>query len=294
MPTVQYTEQDAKVERYWIPPGAPPDPQDGETYIFKDTIYAWLRNTAGIHQWQVVGRAASGGRGTGPSQPTTTTPAPSRPEQPGSTQTTRPPGEKKEASQQEKTKAPGKKREGIPKVDFHETTPERFVEFRDKLPPDRRAFLTLYSIDEIRDKIKKGAKIFQTADGTAGYMLVPWEGKPGEYDLCNVFRIPGGTPGAGQAAVADAISRGATTLDCLGDRLAEIYHAFGFKVYKVEPFNDAYAPPDWDYAKNGRPNVYYMKYIGGTRDLQEIIRRAETGYYGEFNAEDYPPGYEEK
>ncbi|WP_297030413.1 DUF935 family protein [Thermogutta sp.] len=293
VPTAQYTEQDAKVERYWIPPGAPPDPQDGETYIFKDTIYAWLRNTAGIHQWQVVGRAASGGRGPGPSQPTTTTPAPSRPERPGPTATTRPPGEKKEAPQQEKTKAPGKKREGIPKVDFHETTPERFVEFRDKLPPDRRAFLTLYSIDEIRDKIKKGAKIFQTADGTAGYMLVPWEGKPGEYDLCNVFRIPGGTPGAGQAAVIQAISQGATTLDCIGEGLARIYHKYGFRVYKVVAWDDQYAPAGWDYQKHDRPPIYFMRYVGDTRDPEEIRRRAESGYYGEFRSKDYPIGFVE-
>lgn len=151
----------------------------------------------------------------------------------------------------------------------------------------------MYSIDEIRDKIKKGAKIFQTADGTAGYMLVPWEGKPGEYDLCNVFRTPEGPKGAGQAAVVQAISQGATTLDCIGEGLARIYHKYGFRVYKVVAWDDQYAPAGWDYQKHDRPPIYFMRYVGDTRDPEEIRRRAESGYYGEFDAEQYPEGYEE-
>jgi hypothetical protein len=37
-----------------------------------------------------------------------------------------------------------------------------------------------------------------------------------------------------------------------------------------------------------------MRYVGDTRDPEEIIRRAETGYYGRLKAKDYAPGYEEK
>lgn len=293
VPTAQYTEQETELERYWIPPGAPANPEDGQTYIFKDKIYAWLPNARGIHQWQIVGTVASGGRGTGPSRPTTTTQPPSHPERPKPTETIRQPGEKREVPQQKETKAAGTKREEIPKVDFHETTPERFVQFRDKLPPDRRAFLTLYSAEEIRDKIKQGAKIFQTADGTAGYMLVPIPGRPGEYDLCNVYRTPEGPKGAGQAAVVQAISQGATTLDCIGPYLAEIYHKYGFRVYKVVAWDDQYAPEDWDYEKNDRPPIYFMRYRGDTRDPEEIRQRAEKGYYGKFLAKNYPVGYEE-
>lgn len=91
----------------------------------------------------------------------------------------------------------------------------------------------------------------------------------------------------------EAISQGATTLDCIGDGLAKIYHKFGFKVYKVVPWDDQYAPEGWDYEKNDRPPIYFMRYIGDTRDPEEIKKRAESGYYGVFRKEDFPVGYEE-
>ena len=31
------------------------------------------------------------------------------------------------------------------------------------------------------------------------------------------------------------------------------------KIKKVVKWNDKYAPSGWDYAKEGRPNIYYME-----------------------------------
>jgi len=36
-----------------------------------------------------------------------------------------------------------------------------------------------------------------------------------------------------------------------------------------------------------------MRYVGDTRDPEEIRRRAESGYYGEFRSKDYPIGFVE-
>lgn len=48
-----------------------------------------------------------------------------------------------------------------------------------------------------------------------------------------------------------------------------------------------------DAAAGSRPPIYYMRYVGDTRDPKEIKRRAESGYYGTFDANQYPEGYEE-
>ncbi|ASV75264.1 hypothetical protein THTE_2662 [Thermogutta terrifontis] len=259
----QYERHD--LIKYALPKGLPEDPQEGTLATIDGKTYAYLPDAAGRHQWQRVdqGAVASGGKGGGSPE--------SAP---------KPPAEKRSASK-------------VSSVEFVTAEPKKFVEARDSLTPDMRAFLSPYTEEQIEDKIKHGAKIFLTSDGTAGYMLVPIPGTPGEYDLCNVFRTPKGPKGAGQAAVIQAISQGATTLDCIGEGLARIYHKYGFRVYKVVPWDDQYAPEGWDYEKNDRPPIYFMRYVGDTRDPEEIRRRAESGYYGEFDAEQYPEGYEE-
>ena len=265
--TVPFNYARAKGIQYSLPEGLPENPEEGTRVTIKGKTYAYIPNAAGKLQWQVVDETKS---------------EPSQLKEPSAS-----------PKKEEEHAGPPQKASKLPQVKFGPTTPQRFIQFRDSLPADKRAYLSQYTAEEIEDKIKAGAKIFQTEDGTAGYMLVPIPDRPGEYDLCNVFRTPQGPKGGGQAAVIEAISQGATTLDCIGDGLAKIYHKFGFKVYKVVPWDDQYAPEGWDYEKNDRPPIYFMRYIGDTRDPEEIRQRAETGYYGDFDADQYPEGYEE-
>jgi hypothetical protein len=262
--TVGYAR--AALTRYGLPPGLPRNPRPGQTARIGDKTYIFDPET---HRWRLWDQPASR-----PSEPP-------RPEVPSA----EPPAQ---AAPARPLQSP------LPRVDFQASSPKRFVRFRDQLPKDRLAFLSRYTAQEIAAKIEKGARIYQTADGTAGYMLVPLEGRPGQYDLGNVFRLEHGVPGAGGAAVAKAISQGATTLDCIGPQLAKLYARFGFKVWKVDAWDDQYAPPDWDYEQHGRPNIYYMYYAGETRDEEEIRRRYETRFYPELYPQQYPAGYSGK
>lgn len=100
---------------------------------------------------------------------------------------------------------------------------------------------------------------FLSADGKSG-CLVDENG-----DLGNVFNNSD-TKGAGSAAVLSAIEHGgARTLDCYDGFLPELYTQMGFVAVAKVKWNDDYAPPNWNYDKNGRPDVVIMKYKGGPR-----------------------------
>ncbi len=132
---------------------------------------------------------------------------------------------------------------------LNRTERERFIAQRDKLSPDLRPFLTLFSIEEYdRDRVR----LFLTADGNGGYGL-----KDGE--LISVFSL-GGTR-LGPALVHDAIIRGARKLECLDahNHLSRFYARVGFIEIQRIPWDDQYAPADWNYARFGRPDLVFME-----------------------------------
>ena len=133
-----------------------------------------------------------------------------------------------------------------------------------------------YRPEELEKIIAEGGTLRLMEDGSAGYILTS------DGDLRNVFRIQGSPPGIGARAVIEAISRGAKTLDCLGDGLGFFYARFGFVATKAILWDDAQAPRNWNYEKNDRPNVFFMEYRGETRDAAEIEQRARAGFYPPF------------
>jgi hypothetical protein len=135
---------------------------------------------------------------------------------------------------------------GRPDVRFTETADlERFNAAVRQNP--RKEFLTEHSHEELG-----GSRVFQSDDGHAGFVLSP------QGDLQNVFRNPGGTPGAGRAAVEQAISAGAKTLDAYDGFLPDLYQQAGFREVGRMKFVDEFAPEGWDYEKYGRPDVVFM------------------------------------
>lgn len=111
----------------------------------------------------------------------------------------------------------------------------------------RAAYLTAPTREELA-----ASRIFMSEDGQAGFRLAP------DGDLQNVFRNPGGQPGAGKLAVAEAIQRGATTLDAFDGFLPDLYARFGFVETGRMRFVDEYAPEGWNFARDGRPDVVFM------------------------------------
>lgn len=128
-----------------------------------------------------------------------------------------------------------------------EASPEEFIKQRDKLPKDKKPFLTQYASNEYK---AAGVKLKLHESGNGGY------GLKGD-ELISVFSLPGAH--LGNQVVQDAVANGAKRLDCLGKRLVTLYRQNGFKVVKIDKWDEKYAPNDWDYAKHGKPDLYYME-----------------------------------
>lgn len=128
-----------------------------------------------------------------------------------------------------------------------DASPEEFIKQRDKLPKDKKPFLTLYTANEYKTA---GVKLKLHESGNGGY------GLKGD-ELISVFSLPGNH--LGYQLVEDAKANGARRLDCLGKKLVSTYKRNGFEVVKIDKWDDRYAPKDWDYAEHGKPDIYYME-----------------------------------
>jgi hypothetical protein len=141
-----------------------------------------------------------------------------------------------------------------PERQMASATPEQFVAARNE--SERAAFLSDKSADEL-----KNDKLSLSRDGHTGYALDP------KNDLQNLFN--NGPKGGGKVALVDAIKNGAETLDAFDSFLPRLYAAHGFVVTGRIKFNDEFAPAGWDYAKDGRPDIVFMRYAGGDRETIE-------------------------
>ena len=148
--------------------------------------------------------------------------------------------------------------EGAQPQPFKQLEPDElstYVEAVASMPTGKRSFLTPYTAEQLREKVAGGARVYLTDDGV-GYILDAG-------DLQGVINA-GSRKGAGSAAVEDAIKNGARTLDAYEWKdgkvsLPRFYAKFGFRETKRFPWDDAYAPPDWDYDVYGRPDVVLME-----------------------------------
>jgi hypothetical protein len=150
---------------------------------------------------------------------------------------------------------------GIPK-NFVKTNPLEFIKARNL--STRQEFLTPYSAEDLAK-----FDLYLSEYGKVGYAITP------EKDLVNVFNNSG-VKGVGAQAVAKAIESGVETLDCFDKYLPAYYKRFGFEEYKRVPWDNQYAPPNWNYEKYETPDIIYMRYQGGTRNANDIFRRFES------------------
>ena len=76
-----------------------------------------------------------------------------------------------------------------------------------------------------------------------------------------------------------AVQAGGTKLDAFDTYLPEIYEAVGFRPVARLPWNDEFAPPNWDkkaFAKysKGEPDVVFFvhdpEYFGGAKDVPVV------------------------
>lgn len=133
-----------------------------------------------------------------------------------------------------------------------------YVEAVNAMPEGMKGFLTRYTPDQLRVKMDEGTRVFMHPSGS-GYMIDP------AGDLQGVFNS-GGVRGLGAQAVEHAKRQGVISLDAFdvsadiaGVNLPEYYGRFGFREVDRLRWNDAYAPPGWDYERYGRPDVVIMR-----------------------------------
>jgi len=85
--------------------------------------------------------------------------------------------------------------------------------------------------------------------------------------------------GSGYAMLQAAVEAGGRKLDAFNTFLPDIYESVGFRPVARMPWNDEFAPPDWD------KNVF-AKYQNGEPDIVFFVHDPE--YFGDMNMNDVP------
>jgi hypothetical protein len=124
---------------------------------------------------------------------------------------------------------------------------------------------TYWSVDSVDpETVAKSERI--AVDG--GYGLVAPDG-----DIKGVFKDPTSTrKGVADDILRAAVAKGGMKLDNFDTYLTKVYERNGFVTVGRTPFNAEYAPPGWDEALHGRPDVVAMIYDpnGYLKELQTL------------------------
>lgn len=76
-----------------------------------------------------------------------------------------------------------------------------------------------------------------------------------------------------------AIEIGGDRLDCFASEVLKSKYLFcGFIPVSCTKFEDRFAPPDWNYGRDGRPDIYFWRYDGTTGTPSAPKARKESGY----------------
>ena len=113
------------------------------------------------------------------------------------------------------------------------------------------------------------ARLFRTDNGS-GFAVKP------DGDIVAVFASKAEPEGGAYAMLQAAVAAGGRKLDAFDTYLPSIYKTIGFRPVARLPWNDEFAPPDWDKAtfskyNNGEPDVvmfvYDPDYFGEALDV---------------------------
>jgi hypothetical protein len=113
------------------------------------------------------------------------------------------------------------------------------------------------------------ARLFRTDDGS-GFAIKP------DGDIVAVFAGQSAARGSGYSMLQAAVAAGGRKLDAFDTYLPKIYETAGFRPVARLPWNDEFAPPNWDKEtfsnfNNGEPDVVFFvydpDYYGGAVDV---------------------------
>lgn len=142
-------------------------------------------------------------------------------------------------------------------IDFfpiREATAEEFYEAigKAKITNEHGAFVTRHTIDEYKEM----QHLFITLDGTAGIAITK------DNDIVSVFN-GGEKRGVLKTLLPVAIENGGRKLDNYNSaKLSSMYELYGFNPISKVKFNSKFAPDDWNYERDGMPDVVFWIHNG--------------------------------
>jgi len=110
-------------------------------------------------------------------------------------------------------------------------------------------FLTMYSEEKY---LEMGTELFLSQDMKSGFGINP------DGYLLSVFSL---TKGRGEELVEVISASSAKKLDCMGQYLVDMYSLIGFKVTLELPWNEKYAPKNWNMSKFGKMPYFEMERV---------------------------------
>ena len=104
----------------------------------------------------------------------------------------------------------------------------------------------------------------------SGYVLTK------KKDMISVWSVDGAKEG--NAAVQDALKRGAKTCDCFDGKLPGFYKRNGYREIGRMDWNPDYAPKGWDYKRYGKPQFVMLEVEKEPKfDIPKRIKNTTAG-----------------
>ncbi len=117
------------------------------------------------------------------------------------------------------------------------------------------AFVTKHSIDEYEEM-----KLFITLDGCAGIAITP------DNNIVSIFN-GGEKRGVLKTLLPLAINQGGRKLDNFNSqKLSAMYELYGFNPVSKTRFNCEFAPDDWNYERDGEPDIVFWIHNGDSAE----------------------------
>lgn len=105
-------------------------------------------------------------------------------------------------------------------------------------------------------------KTFLSDNGKTGIAVKP------DGDIVSVFNAPdSGHKKATNTLLPFAIENGGNKLDNYDGKLSELYEKFGFEPVAKVKFDPQYAPADWNYERDGQPDIIFWRHNGDSADV---------------------------
>lgn len=130
------------------------------------------------------------------------------------------------------------------------------------------AFVTQHEVSEYANDA-----LFLSEDGNTGVAVTP------DGDIVSVFKNPNGkAKKAVHSILLTALENGGVKLDNFDGALSDMYWNHGFIPVARTSFDPEFAPTDWNYARDGQPDIIFWVHNGV--DAQTVARR--IGEYGDL------------